>query len=140
MISSDFRAEARRHLDGKWGKAACISLAYMAVFFVLGFVGGFLPEKSLITNIYSLAVYVIEIPLSFGLIISFYKLYRFEDIKAFDFLSSGFSNFKKAWGISLRIALKLIIPIILLLVAYILVSSLIILSISASISLGLTCV
>ena len=35
MISSDFRAEARRKLAGKWGKTALITLAYFAIFFVM---------------------------------------------------------------------------------------------------------
>ena len=34
MVSSDFRKEARENLSGKWGKAVCINLAYMLVFFL----------------------------------------------------------------------------------------------------------
>lgn len=33
MISSDFRTEARRKLDGKWGKTALIILAYFRSIF-----------------------------------------------------------------------------------------------------------
>ena len=114
MISSDFRAEARKRLEGKWGKVACISLAYMASLFVLGFIGGLIPEKSLFNSIFSLATTIIEIPLAFGLIIAFFKLYRYEDVTTFEFLDLGFSNFKKAWGITFRIFLKLIVPSFLL--------------------------
>ena len=31
MISSDFRTDARRKLDGKWGKAVCIVLASLLI-------------------------------------------------------------------------------------------------------------
>ena len=52
MISSDFRAEARRKLSGKWGKVACISLAYALVFFVLGIIEALFPES--MTPIFSI--------------------------------------------------------------------------------------
>ena len=95
MISSDFRTEARRKLAGKWGKTALIILAYFAVFFVINFVEGFFPDFTL------------------------FKVYNDEEVKAFDFLELGFSNFKKSWGITLQTALKMIVPIILVVVAYI---------------------
>ena len=44
----------------------------------------------------SLITTIIELPLSFGLLISFVKLYNGEDVKAFDFLTLGFSNFSRA--------------------------------------------
>ena len=44
MNSSDFRAEARKKLEGKWGKVARITLAYVALFFVLGFIEGLFKE------------------------------------------------------------------------------------------------
>ena len=34
MNLSSFRAKAREKLSGKWGKAACITLAYMAINFI----------------------------------------------------------------------------------------------------------
>ena len=45
MISSDFRADARRRLSGKWGKAVCLTLAYLAVSFVFGLIEGLFPES-----------------------------------------------------------------------------------------------
>ena len=117
--SADYRASAREKLSGKWGKAALISLGYFVVFFVLGFIEGLLPEN--IKSIFSIATTIIEIPLSFGLLISFYKLFNGEDAKAFDFLKSGFSNFKRAWLISLTIALKMIVPIIMIIVSIVLI-------------------
>lgn len=119
MVSSEFRAEARRKLSGKWGKAIGIFLAYSLIFFVIGFVEGLFPES--IQSLLSIAVAVIEVPLSFGFIISLLKLFNEKDVKAFDFLSSGFSNFKKSWGVSLNILLKMLVPVILVIVSYVLV-------------------
>lgn len=120
MNSSDFRTEARGKLSGKWGKAACISFAYFVIFFAIGFVSGLLPES--MEGIFSLAVTVIEIPLIFGLIISFVKLFDGEDVGVFEFLSSGFRNFARAWGIALHTVVKLLVPIILMIISYVLIA------------------
>ena len=53
-------------------------------------------------------------PIAFGFIYSFIKLKRNEEVKAFDFLNLGFSNFGRAWKIGLRIVLKMIVPFIVL--------------------------
>lgn len=120
MISSDFRTEAREKLSGKWGKVACISLAYALVFFVLGMIEGLFPNS--MKPIFSIITVVIEIPLAFGLIIAFMKLYNDEEVKAFDFLSLGFSNFAKSWKISLHILVKMIVPVILVIISYVLIA------------------
>lgn len=120
MVSSDFRKEAREKLSGKWGKAACITLAYVFIFAVLGFIQGLFSDA--IESLISLAVTIIEVPLALGLIISLVKLFNGEDVKAFDFLSSGFNNFGKSWGITLNVALKMILPILLTVVAYIVIA------------------
>lgn len=120
MISSDFRAEARRRLSGKWGKAVCITLAYMAICFVLGLIEGLFPDS--MEPIFSIINIVIEVPLAFGLIIAFMKLYNDEEVKAFDFFNLGFSNFAKSWKISLQILLKMIVPVILVIVSYVLIA------------------
>lgn len=119
MVSSEFRLEARKKLEGKWGKVACFTLAYAAILFVLSFISGLFPES--MQFILSLIISIIEVPLSFGFIIAFLKLYNDEEVKAFDFLSLGFSNFKKSWGISLHMFLKIIVPFILIVVSYVLI-------------------
>lgn len=120
MVSSEFRLEARKKLEGKWGKAVCMTLAYVAIFFVIGLIEGLFPES--MKSIISIIVAIIEIPLGFGLIISLFKLYNSEEVKAFDFISLGFSNFKKSWGISLHIFLKVLVPFILIIVSYVLIA------------------
>lgn len=119
MVSSDFRLEARRRLSGKWGKAACITLAYLFVFFVLGIIEGLFPESA--KWFFSIVLTVIEVPLSFGLIIAFMKLYNGKEVKAFEFFTLGFSNFAKSWKISLQILVKMIVPVILIIVSYVLI-------------------
>lgn len=123
MLSSDFRKMAREKLDGKWGTAVKMVLAYMLVFFGIGFVQGLLPETGLLASIISIGVYVIEIPLAFGLVFAFFKLFYSENVKAFSFWSLGFDNFGRSWGIAFRTLLKLIGPFILMVVSIILMSS-----------------
>lgn len=122
MISSDFRKTARKKLEGKWGKAVCIVLAYILVSFIIEFVQGLLPETGLLTTIINIGIYAIEIPLGFGLVFTFFKLFYGQDVKAFSFWSLGFDNFGRSWGITFRTALKLIVPFILIVVSFILIS------------------
>ena len=119
MILSDFRAEARKQLSGKWGKAVCITLAYFAIVFLIGIIQGVIPESMEV--LVSIIVLIIDIPLSFGYIISFVKLYNQEEVNTFDFLTNGFSNFTKAWSIYFRIIIKIIVPLILLILSYVLI-------------------
>lgn len=121
MNSSNLRAEARKKLEGKWGKVAVITLAYVALFFVLGFIQGLFEEGSFMQSILSIATTVIEVPLAFGLIISLFKVYNSEESKAFDFFSLGFSNFAKSWKISLWIFVKMIVPVVLIVISGVLI-------------------
>ena len=120
MVSSDFRKEAREKLSGKWGKAACITLAYVFIFAILGFIEGLFSDT--IEALLSIVVTIIDVPLALGLIISLVKLFNNEDVKAFDFLSSGFNNFGKSWCILWNMIKKLIFPIISLAISYIIIS------------------
>ena len=104
MISSDFRAEARRKLAGKWGKGACIMLAFLLVTFVINFIIGLLPDSyEWLGQIIDI---VINVPLSFGILYAFLKLYKDENVGAFDFFKLGFNNFGKSWSITFNIFLK----------------------------------
>ena len=119
MVSSDFRKEARENLSGKWGKAVCINLAYMLVIFLFNILESFCSDS--IQPFLSLVFTIIEVPLSLGFIISFIKLFNDEDVKAFDFLTTGFNNFGKSWGIAWNIFVKMILPIILTVVSYVII-------------------
>lgn len=119
-MSSELRAKAREKLTGKWGKAACMVLVYLLIFFLIGFIQGLLSDEGLLNLIISIAVYVIEIPISFGLMIALFKLFNNEEVLTLSFLDYGFSNFSKSWNITFRIILKMIIPLIFVVAAYIL--------------------
>lgn len=121
MVSSDFRKDAREKLIGKWGKAVCIALVYFVFFFVVNLL---LNNTSGFTNdILSILNALVEVPLGFGLVVCFVKLYNNEDVNPFSFFSFGFDNFSKAWGIVFRIASKLIVPTVLLIASIVLISA-----------------
>ena len=124
MPPSEIRKNAREALAGKWGKAVCIILVYMAFSFVIGFIEGLVREDTLLYSIIDLAFAIISIPLSFGLIISFMKLSRGEDVSVLDFFKEGFARFGKSWGIALHTLLRMLLPIAcIILVALLLVFS-----------------
>lgn len=105
MIPSELRKEAREALKNNWGKAALITLIYMAITYLMSY----LVEKVAILYIVEV---VISIPISFGLSIVFMKLKRKENVDSFDFIKEGFVNFKRAWCVWLQVILRMILPII----------------------------
>ncbi len=125
MPPSEIRKDAREALRDKWGKAVCIILVYFAFTFVIGFIQGLFKEGSAIYTIIDLAFLVISIPISFGLIISFMKLKRDENVSTVDFFKDGFSNFGRAWGIWFHTFVKLLLPIVCLVLIIVLMAVLI---------------
>lgn len=117
--ATDIRKEAREALTGKWGKAVAISLIYALVTFIMNKISSYF-DGNLLGSILSIVFAIIEVPLGFGLMISFIKLKRSEEVEVIDFLKDGFSNFKRAWGVSLNVLLKMIVPIILMIVVTVL--------------------
>lgn len=110
MTSSDLRKNARESLSGKWGKAALITLIFVVINWAIGFVLGFIPF------IGGILVTIISLPISYGLLVTFMKLKRNEEVSFTDFLNLGFSSFGKVWGVFGNMILKLIIPIVLVVV------------------------
>ena len=127
MPPSEIRKEARESLRGNWGKAVGIVLAYMLISFIVGFVEGLADEGTILYSIIDLAYAIISVPLSFGLIISFIKLKRGEEVKAFGFLKDGFSRFGKSWGIGWHTFVRLLLPIVCLVLTIILMTVLVLL-------------
>lgn len=111
MTSSQLRANAREALKGKWGKAALITLIYVIITFVIQFVLSFIPVFG------SIALFVISMPLSYGLLVTFVKLKRSEEVSYTDFFNFAFSKFGKVWSVFGNMVLKLIVPLILLVVS-----------------------
>ena len=122
MPPSEIRKDAREALNGKWGKAIGIIIAYTLVSFLVGIVERLAGKCTILYSIINLAYLIISVPLSFGLIISFMKLKRNEDIKAFDFIKNGFANFGKAWGISWHMFVRLLLPIVCLFLTIMLIA------------------
>lgn len=113
MVLSDIRKSAREALTGKWGKGALIILTYFAFMFVLGFISGFIKDVPFLGFVFEIATIVISVPLAFGLIASFIKLKRGEEVKCYEFLNYGFANFGRSWKIAGNILLKIWLPILL---------------------------
>ena len=119
MVSSDFRAKAREKLAGKWGKAALMMLCYFAYALVINYLTehttGFLAFAI------SIASLVINVPIAYGLTMAYLKLYNDEEVGYFDFFTLGFENFSRAWSVAWNVFLKLLVPFIVVCVAYFLI-------------------
>lgn len=116
MVSSEIRANARKALTGKWGKAALLTLVYAIIVFVINFVCNLIPVVG------GIILLVISMPISYGLLVSFMKLKRDEDVNYTDFLNFGFSSFAKVWGVLGNVILKMILPICLIVIFIILLA------------------
>ncbi len=115
MNSVEIRRSAREFLAGKWGKAALITFIYGVISYLLSLVLNFIPI------IGSLISSIISVPLAFGLLCSFIKLKRGEDVSCFSFFNDGFSNFSQVWFVQLRTLLKLLPFIVGMIVCYVLI-------------------
>ena len=122
MKSSEIRAIAREKLAGKWGKAALSTLVYAIITVIISSVLGAFAEKQFLNMILSIVSIVITVPMTFGFLLTMFKLNDDEEISYIGFLTDGFSNFKKVWAVTLQTALKLLIPIILFILSLILFS------------------
>lgn len=121
MTATDTRKRAREALAGKWGKGAVITLVFSVISSILITISSNLEGRNIVSLILGLALAIIEIPISYGLIISFIKLKRGEEVGYFDFLKDGFDNFGRAWGIFGNTLLKMIVPIVLMVISAIVI-------------------
>lgn len=119
MILSDIRKQARESLTGKWGKSALIILIYFLFSFALGFIKSLVEDISFLSFVVEIGSAIITIPISFGLIISFIKLKRGEEVKCYEFFKYGFANFTRSWKLTGNILLKIWLPILLYVLAII---------------------
>lgn len=110
VVSSELRANAREALRGKWGKAALLTLFYGLVTFAITFLLNLVPIVGPIVQL------IINLPISFGFLVTFMKLRRDEDVAYTDFLSIGFSYFGKVWGVFGNMLLKMIVPVVLVII------------------------
>jgi uncharacterized membrane protein len=120
MSALDFRREALLKLQGKWGNVICVLFCYFIVRLLIGFVSRFIGSSVNISVIIilSLLLVIIQVPLLYGLMVSLFEIYKYGESKIFSFISIGFNNFGKSWGICFNIFLKLILPIILIILSF----------------------
>ncbi len=119
MVLSDIRKQAREALSSKWKNAVLITLVYFAFDLVLGYINGFVRDIAVLSFVVNIAVFIISIPIAYGLVISFMKLKRGEEVKCYDFFKLGFSNFARSWKLAGNMLLKLWLPILLYVLAII---------------------
>lgn len=119
MKVSEIRKEARESLKGKWMTAAFITLLFLAISFAVGILQGTVEEENSLHDIIDFAYAIISVPISFGLLISFIKLRKGENVKASDFLKEGFSRLGKSYGIWFHTLIKLLLPIILFIILFV---------------------
>lgn len=110
LSASEIKKQAKANLQGKWSTAILVSLIFMAISFAISFASNFVP-------FIGLALVIVTIPLQYGLIYSFIKIYRNEEYSYGDLFTSSFNNFSKVWKVVGNQLLKLIVPIILLVVS-----------------------
>ncbi len=110
LSASEIRKQARANLQGKWSQVVVIALIYMAITFAISFASNFIPFLSI-------ALLIITVPLQYGLIYSFIKIYRNEEYSYGDLFTSAFNNFSMVWKVVGNQLLKLIVPIILVVVS-----------------------
>ncbi len=117
MVLSDIRRQAREALSGKWKKGVLITLVYFAFDLVLGYISSLVQDVAVLDFLVDVATLIISIPIAYGLIISFMKLKRDEEVKCYDFFTLGFSNFARSWKLAGNMLLKLWLPILLYVLA-----------------------
>ncbi len=122
MVSEDFRKESRVKLSGKWGKSILIIIVYTIITSIIGIIDKRLDNEAL-SSVLSICQVLISIPLAYGLIHTFIKIFDNEEVSVLDFISIGFNNFARSWGIALYTFLKLLLPIILMILALIMMIS-----------------
>lgn len=128
MKLSEIRREAREALMGKWKKGVAIVVVYLVIALGISFIMSSFDDEAAMGAILAVVEFIISIPLSFGLAWSFLKLKRNEEVKAFDFLKIGVNNFSRAWTITGRTLLKMILPILVLVIGVIVYAGMVVYS------------
>lgn len=108
MIVSLLRKEARENLKGKWKKGFII----MFLFYIINILTGTITTWIATTTPYGLIALVlniaITIPLNYGLLVSFIKLKRNEEVNYFHFVYYAIIDLEKVWKVLGKLILKLL--------------------------------
>ena len=123
MTATNTRKEARESLKGKWVKAVLIFLAYGVILYLIQLVLKTIEKNNeLLYLILSIGEIIISVPILYGFVIAFMKLKRGEEVNSFDFLTLGFSNFKRSWDVAWNEFLVIVVPFLIMLVILFVVS------------------
>ena len=84
MTATQTRAEARKHLAGKWNRGALIAFCYFIVESILELIGNGLNQiNAALYSAYQIVFFIISVPISYGFIVSFINpLWRFRPSSA----------------------------------------------------------
>ena len=132
MQPSEIRRNAREALAGKWGKGICIVFAYIVFIIGLSFLQSLFILNLPVYTLFSIAITIISVPITLGLVISFMKLKRGEQVTAFGFLKYGFSRFGRSWGIAWHTFIRLLIPMFCVILVMVLFSAIITMNATSS--------
>lgn len=120
MDTSKIRKDSFEAYKLYWKQAVVVCAIYMGITFVASLLSN--SVGGIIGGLLMIAFYVIMIPLAYGLNVAMWKIFNKETVGPIDFVTIGFANFKRAWGITLRTILKILIPVILVVVGAILIA------------------
>ena len=106
MKAKEIRAQAREALSGNWATFILLNVMYVLSIAVLSFLNVLIPIIGYI------ALMVLTVPLAYGYLKNLLRLKRKETDNAFEFFRYTFNDFARAWCVTGRILLKLIVPLI----------------------------
>ena len=106
MKAREIRAQAREALSGNWATFVLLNVMYVLSTAVLSVLNAFIPIIGYI------ALMVLTVPLAYGYLKNLLRLKRKETDNAFEFFRYTFNDFGRAWCVTGRILLKLIVPLI----------------------------
>lgn len=106
MKAKEIRAQAREALSGNWATFILLNVMYVLSIAVLSFLNVLIPIIGYI------ALMVLTVPLAYGYLKNLLRLKRKETDNAFEFFRYTFNDFGRAWCVTGRILLKLIVPLI----------------------------
>lgn len=124
MTNSELRQSSKEKVHGKAGKVIGRYLIYMLISFAISFLLGIISGSiniGIINFILQIAVSIIELGFSYGLIISVLKIYRNESTSLTEFIPLGFNYLGRYIKLQLSLIVKLLIPIFIVLFGYVLI-------------------
>ena len=75
ITATGMRAEARKHLTGKWNRGALIALCYFIVELILELIGNGLKNNNALYLAYQIIFFIVSVPISYGFIYNSTSIY-----------------------------------------------------------------